>query len=762
MEKRKMMMEIRRMFVGMVKIMGKKRLAAAFTLALAIALLSSCGKKEEEHTFGIDGYVYVPEEVEIPGIKMGWVSKPILHGGILYFKAGSNVMSLPMGEEDSGSREPVIAAGPSGTAGQSSIKDYCLDGEGNLYCLTETFAYSFSGPYATGASVSCRQAEGGQKYSTPVPDSIPLNYYNSILEADGQGRLYLLTEENFRAYSAEGELLASLPLEDYRKGYEGKEGLLSGADGKVYYCVEKGVPGYSDYRLLEAAWDGTLSLEEAARVTAECDIYLYGSPFGVLCTDYDGFLYQYSPDLSSREAVLCWSDSSLPMDMEGVSQFSGEGLLALRYMGTDVRLYRLERKACGELPEKEMLTLAAAYPSSYELSRLVADFNLQSSDCHVTLKMYREDEVETRLNASLVSKNPPDLLEMMTLDILTYAEGGALEDLSPYLEGSGWKKEDYLESVVKGFTIGGKLVCLPRSFSVHTLAGERELFGEGAGYTAGKLMELTGEYPERRLRDARNLESLLRTYFDDYIIEEYIDWEKGECRFDSEEFRQMLEWLGENCRGTYYKDNWEEYLDRGYGYRPPEELLLTLYAVSDFWSLIPSERYGLTLAGYPTADGRPRHEGSTGLLFGMVSSSRHKEGAWSFLEYYLGSWDGLDFPTRKEDLQGKIEDAMTPEYELRLDGEVLTSEDGKPVERWKTRVKVNGNWVDAYALGQEEVDKVLEILDHVEFDLEGGRKKGVLDIILEEMAGYLSGEKSLDEVQDIIQNRASLLVSEGA
>ena len=86
------------------------------------------------------------------------------------------------------------------------------------------------------------------------------------------------------------------------------------------------------------------------------------------------------------------------------------------------------------------------------------------------------------------------ILAMNFLDIMTYAEKDALEDLTPYLEGSGHKKEDYLESVIEEFTIGGRLVSIPTRFSIYLYSGRASQVWETPGYTMEDLMELTEEY----------------------------------------------------------------------------------------------------------------------------------------------------------------------------------------------------------------------------------------------------------------------------
>lgn len=138
------------------------------------------------------------------------------------------------------------------------------------------------------------------------------------------------------------------------------------------------------------------------------------------------------------------------------------------------------------------------------------------------------------------------------------------------------------------------------------------------------------QYPDRRLLRIGDA-FLVRRLFGRYLCEHYIDWESGECTFDSEEFYGFLEWVKEYLDRIHgqFDDTWE-YLG--------EDCMLYMEGI---WYLQDQAWYeralgeALTFIGYPTSDGRPCIPVEVQNALCITSRSRNKEGAWQFLEYFL-------------------------------------------------------------------------------------------------------------------------------
>lgn len=63
----------------------------------------------------------------------------------------------------------------------------------------------------------------------------------------------------------------------------------------------------------------------------------------------------------------------------------------------------------------------------------------------------------------------PDILDLSNLDVKELASKGVFEDMTPYLEKSSvLSKDDFFENIVNSYTYDGKLVGIPKSFTLST------------------------------------------------------------------------------------------------------------------------------------------------------------------------------------------------------------------------------------------------------------------------------------------------------
>ncbi len=272
------------------------------------------------------------------------------------------------------------------------------------------------------------------------------------------------------------------------------------------------------------------------------------------------------------------------------------------------------------------------------------------------------------------------------------------------------------------------------------------------------------QYPDRRLLQIGDA-FLVRRLFGRYLCEHYIDWESGECTFDSEEFYGFLEWVKEYLDRIHgqFDDTWE-YLG--------EDCMLYMEGI---WYLQDQAWYeralgeALTFIGYPTSDGRPCIPVEVQNALCITSRSRNKEGAWQFLEYFLSQEEDsvYCFSSRKDIFQRELEEEMTPDYFYNEDGSIQMLDgsidmDGNALSGpfMKARAWDSNGEVLYYYMSQEQADALLEMIEMLDFTPQGGAENRVLDILEEESTGYLDGSRSVKETAEIIQNRVRNLVQE--
>ncbi len=651
----------------------KTRVAAALLCAATAALPAGCGKDTYEVEYGVDGYVYVSKKLQ----SMEGVEDMQVVGDYLYYMqyGSKNVVSrVPVaelaageGKLDFSKRETLFSfqtlnfdlpegTGESGESregresgeevdflsamdgGYGKSKDISLeksygrlmlekyaaapDGTLCLYLSASTGGYFSQTPVG---GVLCRQnPDGEQAYKV---------YVTGMLDVaiDAEGRGIALTGEGIRIMDGEGNQTAFLSTEEYHVGGKiSKEELFTDSEGRVYYTYvnENSTMARVTYEIIG---EGPFQLEDAGAILGEGftshsaapggDVYQFGF-------EKDGSLCLYNRKTHSQREILNWLESGLLAGgIRSVAGVTPEILLVSysgAFYGGQTGIYQLAKTPVEELPEKELLVVATPGGST-ELQKAAMLFNAASSTHRVVLESYGGSLTEKgwvipRLDASLVSVNPPDILDLRLLNTVKYARMGVLEDLSPYLEGSSIDRQDIPENVIEGFTFDGRLVALPAMFSVRGI-GVRASQVEGlGGWAMEDLYRMTEQHPEctggavgdgdRRVGDGyeerKESSWLLGELCARYYLEEFIDWEKGECRFDSEAFCDLIEWAG-----TY---GWEpEYMEEPtvstfweMAYIPDGVLMVDQRYIILSTLPILELQYGeeVCLRGYPTADGR--------------------------------------------------------------------------------------------------------------------------------------------------------------
>ncbi len=735
-----------------------KLLKITSIMLAALLSLSACGREERQR--GIDGCIY---EAELLSGTEKWGKN---------FKSGGNWLYY-IGNDSALYRIPLDGDGKpegEGTFFQKEVLDYTVDEEGCVYCYRAGINWPDSGNVELAEGTLSRYREDGSEVYCMALDGRKAVYGSlysvpGFLACGSEGQVFLLCGDSVLVVDGSGKMISEADISAHRPdtGYFGVEKLLEGKDGRACYLAED-----NGKRFLYEFADDTYRPQAISLKGLEGkDTFLgsfYGSPYGVLYSGSDGIMYRFHAQDGIWQAVMRWNDSNLPGDAQELVWVSEDRLVAVFLYFEGDEYYFLDRKYVKDLPEKEELVLACADHYSTDLEDAVMRFNRENAGVHITLQIYEGEEGLVRLDAELASSNPPDMLDLTRLDMAKYMEKQVLENLEPYLsESSVLKREDFLEGVLDGYTVGGRLAGIPDEFLCSVLLGRTAEVGTGAGWTVEDVVALTEAYPGRKL-NGNSFYYNLDNFFWDYILEQFIDRDGGTCDFDSEEFRDFVKWLSAHCgSGTGYYDREEV-----------DEPLIINEGIATFLDYLRfvtrAEGEEMTMTGFPSADGKLLYRALSLNAVGIVSKSRYREEAWQFIEFFLSrkwedSWDAPFYmPCRRDLLEGILEDAVTPEYWM-TDGEIQLDQNGNPEEKWKwlfSYQNEDGEVVKCIydCADQEEIDGFLDMLGHTDFSADDRMRSEVTAIIAEEMGSYFSGDKALEEVTKVIQNRVSTLVQE--
>lgn len=481
----------------------------------------------------------------------------------------------------------------------------------------------------------------------------------------------------------------------------------------------------------------------------------------VLLNNSDG-AFLYDPESKTSEQIVKWMDCDLTPDYVRSVYGLSDGNLAVYYEDWNTNksdIIVLKKVAAADVVQKQVITVGTMY-ASQKLQADVVDFNKNSDKYRVELKDYTSgieytnetdyttnyQNAVTQMNNDIIS-GTLDMFATDSVDIENLISKGAVEDLNPYLEASGQlKKEDLVQSVVNAIESSGMLYCIPSSFTISTLVGRTDEVGEKSGWTMADLKALCDKYPDASLFPNATQFTVLNALLT-YNFDSYVDWENGVCHFDQEDFKQILEMTAKYPAESEF-DYENGYISEPKAFRTHAALLGTMYIseVTDFQLEQKLFDAPITAIGYPT-DGTK--SGVAASISGGVcinTASKNKDACWDFIEYSLMNTN-IDsifmygFPMRKADLDALIE-------------KKLNDKDTSFGYSWDD-VEITIDKVT-----QEDVDTLRDLIDRIDGIAGDQQDINLMNIITEEADAYFKGQKTLDDVTNIIQSRATIYVNE--
>ena len=429
--------------------------------------------------------------------------------------------------------------------------------------------------------------------------------------------------------------------------------------------------------------------------------------------------------------------------------------------------------ACGAGGEKESEVTTLIYANLTKGGvdySAVMRFNAAHKDVQVVIQNYFDEDDsrgQDRLLAEIAAGDMPDIIDLGPAGGLPYqrmARKGLLENLWPYIENDPeLGREGVLEAPLKAAEVDGGLYVVFDKVCIQTLVGAESIVGNRYSWTIEELLDAYASMSEGSTimeMDMLRKQDVFRRLF--YLsAEDYVDWNTGECFYDSEQFRSTLEFIN---------NNFPDEISNELAAMDTEELS----AESMEWILSGRQMLSSTVLARPRniqeidtifgAGGRaafvgyPTEDGSVGSYFyirgrslGMSTYCQHKEAAWDFLrEVLLPQYNdirSLDNPN--------VDKFHVPlnlnDYQLlkRYDMTVI-SPDGAPYYM--------GPILRYHKATQEEVDRFEYLMNSIDKINLYDRK--IYDIAYETASAYFAGDKTLDETVALLQNRVGLYVNE--
>lgn len=416
--------------------------------------------------------------------------------------------------------------------------------------------------------------------------------------------------------------------------------------------------------------------------------------------------------------------------------------------------------ACSDQKEQgpEILVLAT-FQENPELHRQVDLFNQNHKDYRIEIQNYQrslqmEEDGIAMLQREIISGRGPDLIdfgaEYATSDIL----GGYTENLIPYLKAEAAEnQEEYFTNILESFCYNGKLYAMPVSFISDTFAGSKKALGDREYWNVREMMACYRERPKGTMLYPGETKSDVFSRIILGSMEYYIDWENGTCNFEQEEFKDMLAFA------NMFPDTLQ--LDEDFSVKQTfldGDALIIPTRIAGIYEISRAEYIfsdtDICYIGYPM-------EGVSGTvispdapMLAISIGSEHKEVCWKFIGQYLDRdyQKTLGLPVNKKAMEEKLAESLTLEYTVDENG------DRKPVVKSQVAFAGEESVDNIYCLTKEQTIRLMRLIESAEIN--DANDYQLFRIIYEEAESYFSGDKTLEEVTEIIQSRASVYVSE--
>lgn len=472
------------------------------------------------------------------------------------------------------------------------------------------------------------------------------------------------------------------------------------------------------------------------------DFYLRDDNMGVMAWNLDGTSHSYFK-YSDLPCTVPESARLVAVGEDNTWLFSvyvGEAIYFLQVFGQWEPVTETE---------KTTLTVGGyhSYTGRTDIETAVMAFNILHPDSELIYRDYSQDNTVSeedaiaQLNEDILNGVGPDILILdNTFRCDVYAGNGYLTDLNVLMDGDEtFVRENYLAEVWRTTTMDGKIYGLATSFQVTTFVGSERNFTEEGSWTPSECLTMAQRSDIPLMADAASV-YLLKEYVLSYGLADYIDGMT--CNFADGEFTAVLEIIA----GDYPEDIYAE------DFPIQNDLALTMacsiYGLRELLYL--DEMYGEDhqFVGIPSPSGSVLslsiHEN-----LGIAETCRNKEAAWAFLRFILDdsgtvSKDWVSFPVNLETLEEVAEQAMLPSD----DPDSLCAHSGSSVGE----IELEGK-----PLTQESWNYFLDLVK-----MSSGQMidPNVQTIVAEETAAFFQGDKTAEEVCDIIQNRVQIYLWE--
>ncbi len=599
--------------------------------------------------------------------------------------------------------------------------------------------------------------------------------YISEMVFGADGYLYLGSETDIIVMDTQGGQVAQIEVPNWLNS------LGLSQDGRVFATYYDS--GYQlafidlETETLERLDFGVTSFSSGTINVLEDNSVVYGDSSGLN-------MYRYDAQTGETETLFDWvSLDVVGYNVDAVYYLDEENMVVQVYDYTassyNETMAKVVRRESSEVTEKTILTLALFSSDSYTQEYVVA-FNKSNDQYRIEMKTYLDyttidyndymtyyEDAVTRMQNDLVTGEGADII-MTGYGVSTgmLIGNGLLEDLIPYLDERGYTRDRFVTQVYDALMEEGKLYYLPSTFMLNTVYALTDVVGTESGWSFAEAAEAIQNLPEGMQWMQYETRSSILSEILTYGYSSFINEEDNTCSFDSEEFKALLE-LAASFPEEYEYDMEgasEPTMIQNGQLAASEVYIYDLEEPQLYRAIFEGKDY--IAVGYPGLGGNGTLISYVGSTYAISSKSEYKDAAADFIVSTLTAdttWGGLSFSILQEELDQYFEEETAVEYLLDENGDPLLDENGEAIIGGTgSGIGYQDGWEYWYEpCTEQDIEEFYELLNGAVAASPVDNSE-ILAIIEEEAASFFSGQKSVDDVAALIQNRVSLYLSENS
>ncbi|MBR2750737.1 MAG: extracellular solute-binding protein [Clostridiales bacterium] len=495
------------------------------------------------------------------------------------------------------------------------------------------------------------------------------------------------------------------------------------------------------------------------------------------------------------ETIIDWNETDIlhsDLNQQGIHVVSENEICLLREeivdaktkSGTQTKIYftKLTRAAKNPNAGKQIIELGCNYMPDLRIQKYIIDYNKDPNrKSRIVIHDYSGEMAQQYLKApekttenyyntlylDMLSHSGPDIL-LDFADCSQFNNEKVLVDLNTFIDGaSGLQRDQYFDNIFRAFETNGKLFQIPLTFSVDGFLANKDVIGDRDGWTYDEFDSVFANLPDKMTVFELYADKL--TLLRDMLsksLDEFVDFDQKKVSFNSESFKKLMEICKKYGNESMPDDPivFESSKPIGMGVDGIDEgkfdndmIALEQISLGSFESYMFNSirRKGkVSFIGVPS-DVKKGLSADATSSFAIAAGSEYKEDAWDFIRFLF-----------EEEMQTEMANSYYgfPIYRKALrsmaQNEIKTYNEDKA--RFKEHPEefydVDGN--DPYPLDmtEKDIDGFEKFLEQV--TRSSGEDEVILNIIAEEMPAFFSGQRSAEDVSNIIQNKVNTIVNE--